>query len=225
MKGADHMADTSHSTAERAMDAALELFSRKGYDATSMNDIAQAVGIRAPSLYKHFASKEALFTAVAPRVTEHYRKLWQAAGDAQARLAQTTHGPGSLTADKMAEETLAWLDAELAEGQGFRAFARRSPETLRWLWDEPLALYEALFARLMDQQAVKRADAHVMAAEYLAPIFYLVELADRDAGRRNNVEDEVRRHISQFHRAFAVKERPAPTAAPNSGGVRGLFRR
>lgn len=215
------MADTPRSTAERVVDAALELFSRKGYDATSMNDIAQAVGIRAPSLYKHFASKEALFAAVTPRVTEHYRALWQTAGDAQARLAQAAHGPGSLTADKLEEETMAWLGPELAEGRGFRAFARRSPETLRWLWDEPLERYRALFTRLMEQQAVKRADAHVMAVEYLAPILHLVELADLDPGRRGGAEDEARRHISQFHRAFAVKERPAAPTVP----ARGLFRR
>lgn len=215
------MADTPRSTAERAMDAALELFSRKGYDATSMNDIAEAVGVRAPSLYKHFASKEALFAAVAPRVEEHYRALWQAAGETQDRLARSVHGPGSLPADQLEQEVLAWLRPELAEGRGFRAFARRSPETLRWLWDEPLALYEALFTRLMEQQTVKRADAHVMAVEYLAPILHLVELADLDPGRHNGAEDEVRRHISQFHRAFAVKERSAPPA----NAVRGLFRR
>lgn len=215
------MADTPRSTAERAMDAALELFSRKGYDATSMNDIAEAVGIRAPSLYKHFASKEALFAAVAPQVEEHYRALWQAAGEAQDRLARSVHGPGSLTADQLEQEALVWLRSELAEGRGFRAFARRSPQALRWLWDEPLALYEALFTRLMEQQAVKRADAHVMAVEYLAPILHLVELVDLDSGRHNGVEDEVRRHISQFHRAFSVKERSAPPA----NAVRGLFRR
>lgn len=215
------MAEPARNTAERAMDAALELFSRKGYDATSMNDIAQAVGIRAPSLYKHFASKEALFAAVVPRVEEHYRALWQAAGDAQARLAQAAHGPGSLAADKLEEEVLAWLSPELDGGRGFRAFARRSPDTLRWLWDEPLARYEALFARLMDQQAVKRADARVMAAEYLAPILHLVALADWDPARRDGVADEVRRHISQFHRAFAVKERSAAPGTP----ARGLFRR
>lgn len=210
------------STRERAAAAALELFGRKGYAGVSMNDIAQAVGIRAPSLYKHFDNKEAIFAAVIPQVEEHYRTLWQAAGGGQTSLAQAAHGPGSLAAGRLEEEVMAWLEPELNEGRPFRALARRSPETLRWLWDEPLALYEALFARLMDQQTVKRADARVMAAEYLAPIFYLVELADRDEARRDGLTDEVRRHINQFHRAFAVKERPAvPPGVP----IRGLFRR
>jgi AcrR family transcriptional regulator len=38
--------------------AALELFTRLGYEATTMADIGAAVGIRGPSLYKHIASKQ-----------------------------------------------------------------------------------------------------------------------------------------------------------------------
>lgn len=207
------------STKERAIAAALELFSRKGYDAASMTDIAQAVGIRAPSLYKHFESKEALFAAAAPRVWTHYRTLWETAASTQALLERNARGPGSLPVERLEQETLAWVEAELAEG-GFRAFACRWEEGLHWLWDRPLALYEDLFSRLMERQTIKRADAHVMAVEYLAPIAQLIALSDRDPSRREGVSEEIRRHIRQFHRAFAVKDKSAA-----SGGMRGLFRR
>jgi AcrR family transcriptional regulator len=40
--------------------AALELFTRRGYEATTMADIGAAVGIRGPSLYKHVTSKQHL---------------------------------------------------------------------------------------------------------------------------------------------------------------------
>ena len=38
-------------TKQKILDKALELFSSRGYDAVSVGEIAQAVGIKAPSLY------------------------------------------------------------------------------------------------------------------------------------------------------------------------------
>jgi AcrR family transcriptional regulator len=46
------------------LDAAARLFAEKGYGATSMRDIAGAVGMLPGSLYYHFASKEELLVAV-----------------------------------------------------------------------------------------------------------------------------------------------------------------
>ena len=46
------------------LDAAAQLFRRKGYRVTSMREIAAAAGMLAGSLYYHFASKEELLVAV-----------------------------------------------------------------------------------------------------------------------------------------------------------------
>lgn len=54
-------------TAERILDAAEELFSERGYAGTSLREVAAAVGIRIPSLYNHFESKQALYGAVLER--------------------------------------------------------------------------------------------------------------------------------------------------------------
>jgi TetR/AcrR family transcriptional regulator len=54
-------------TRERILDAAEELFAERGFDGTTLRDVAASVGLRNPSLYNHFDSKEALYAAVLER--------------------------------------------------------------------------------------------------------------------------------------------------------------
>lgn len=52
------------STEEKIKEAALYYISKYGYDGTALNDIAKAVGIKTPSIYSHFESKEQLFLII-----------------------------------------------------------------------------------------------------------------------------------------------------------------
>ena len=54
-------------TAERIMDAAEDLFSRRGYEGTTLRQIAKQAQIQEPGLYNHFAGKLALYEAVLHR--------------------------------------------------------------------------------------------------------------------------------------------------------------
>ena len=52
---------------EEALDRAMELFWRHGYEGTSLSDLTAAMGINRPSLYAAFGNKEALFQRVLER--------------------------------------------------------------------------------------------------------------------------------------------------------------
>jgi len=54
-------------TAERFLDVAEQLFAQNGYAGTSLRDVAAEVGVKTASLYNHFPSKEALYSAVIER--------------------------------------------------------------------------------------------------------------------------------------------------------------
>ena len=51
-------------TKQRILTEALKLFAAEGYEAVSVERIAETVGIKAPSLYKHFRSKRDIFDSI-----------------------------------------------------------------------------------------------------------------------------------------------------------------
>lgn len=56
---------------DRALDAALTVFWRKGYEGTSLSDLTTAMGINRPSLYAAFGNKEDLFRKALDRYVTH----------------------------------------------------------------------------------------------------------------------------------------------------------
>ena len=57
---------------EKALDAALCVFWRKGYEGASYADLTEATGVERPALYSAFGNKEALFRRALARYYERY---------------------------------------------------------------------------------------------------------------------------------------------------------
>ncbi|MEZ0252125.1 MAG: TetR/AcrR family transcriptional regulator [Methylobacteriaceae bacterium] len=70
---------------ETALARATHLFWRKGYEATSISDLTEAMGIGSPSLYAAFGSKEALYV----EALRHYAETYEARVWAGFRAAPT----------------------------------------------------------------------------------------------------------------------------------------
>ena len=77
-------------TAERILDAAEAVFAERGYDAASLGDIADRVGIRPQGIYNHFAGKRELYAAVLERLLDPFLALLDDAASARggARVAE-----------------------------------------------------------------------------------------------------------------------------------------
>lgn len=56
-------------TKEKIFDVSIDLFSKKGYDSVSLNEIAEGVGIRKSSIYSHYPSKEAILMDIFEHLT------------------------------------------------------------------------------------------------------------------------------------------------------------
>lgn len=81
---------------ETILDAAAEVFGEKGFEATRMEDVARAADIAKGLLYKHFASKDALFEALVDRRGAVYvvelRRLLAATNVTDSPLEATREG-------------------------------------------------------------------------------------------------------------------------------------
>lgn len=66
-----------NSTKEKIKHMALPLFADKGYEGTTMNEIAELVGIKKASLYAHYKGKEELFFAVYEDLEQEFMNLTQ----------------------------------------------------------------------------------------------------------------------------------------------------
>lgn len=87
---------------DEALDRALQVFWRRGYDGASIAELTQAIGINPPSLYAAFGNKEGLFRKVLERYIAVRTRFWDealAAPTARGMIERLLHG----TADFMTE--------------------------------------------------------------------------------------------------------------------------
>lgn len=81
--------------ADQALEAAMRVFWRKGYEGTSLSDLTAAMGISRPSLYAAFGDKEALFRKALDRYAAGpaaYLRAAMSAPTAQAAVEQLLFG-------------------------------------------------------------------------------------------------------------------------------------
>jgi AcrR family transcriptional regulator len=105
------MVDTGHhDVRQRILDQATRLFASRGFNGTSVQAIAEAVGIRKPSLLYHFRSKDALRQGVLDQMLTHWKdelpKVLNAASTGKDRFAT---GLGAVTSFFVADPNRARL--------------------------------------------------------------------------------------------------------------------
>ena len=89
---------------DRILQKALELFSEKGYDATSVREICEAAGITKPTLYHFYGSKEGVYRAIVEGALERFR----------ADMVDALAGDGTLR-DRLVRMARTYVDATVRE--------------------------------------------------------------------------------------------------------------
>lgn len=194
---------------------ALQLFAERGYDGVGVRDIAEAVGIQPPSLYKHYASKQSIFDAVVERMNAAYDALVREIQMPDGSMPQLAKGyatlpPGTIEAMSVAmfrywtEDQQAVLFRRLLVMEQYRnpAIGRLYRS---YFMEKPLEHQEKLFAEMMKVGFFEDDDAQLMAIEFFAPILLLMTASDgcESAAERDRLAACVRSHVERFGRMHA----------------------
>jgi len=105
---------------EQALDLAMELFWRKGYEGTSLSDLTDTLGITRPSLYAAFGNKEKLFRTILKRYEAHvvtYRPKALNAPTAREVARELLEGAAKLFGDKSKPAGCLGVQGALACGE------------------------------------------------------------------------------------------------------------
>jgi AcrR family transcriptional regulator len=112
---------------DEALDRALGVFWRKGYEGASLPELTKAMGINRPSLYAAFGNKEALFRKVLDRYAEGPAAYVRAALDeptARAVAERLLHGTAELLADPRHPRGCLMVQGALACGEAAESVRR-----------------------------------------------------------------------------------------------------
>ena len=201
-------------TKERILNEAVKLFSQKGYDAVSVADIADAVGIKAPSLYKHYKSKRDIFDSILDKINRADYEKAEDYGMPEDGVEVDNNKYKNNDLKKIREYSkemlLHWTKEEFF--CNFRKMltleqykSKESAELYsQYISCGPLKYMADIFADYTGNYEI----AYALALEFYGPMFYLYSLYDKE-GNAEKITALLDKHLDNFTlilKAFNYKE-------------------
>ena len=200
--------DTKH----RILDEALTLFSEKGYANVYVSDIAERVGIKAPSLYKHYRNKRAIFDAIIDEMNHRFEQQAQALS-----ISGTDPTADAEVYKNMDEEHLIKLGNDLFRYYLHDSYTKRFRKMLtleqfqdqelarvysQQYFDMPLSYQGMLLGLMVSQGLLVTGNVPIMTLQFYAPIYMLLTVCDREPSREQEAMELLEGHIRQFDQLY-----------------------
>ena len=186
-------------TKERILMAALDMFSKKGYEGTNIRELSASLGLVKSGIYKHFESKEAIWNALLDRMIAYYGERF----GSPEHLPPVPDSPEEFIAMTMRMADLTIHDEQIVKTrkvltlEQFRDDRARKLATKHFLTGLT-EMFTHIFAGMMDKGLLRRDDPVMLAFAYATPISALIHLCDREPEK---TEDAIRK-IEAFSRHF-----------------------
>lgn len=185
-------------TKQRILSESLRLFSENGYDAVSVAEIASAVGIKAPSLYKHYKSKRDIFDSILKKMS-----------DADGFYADENDMPNvDDDYDNVSLESIKTFSVAMFKHwteDEFSACFRRMLSLERFKNSEMAELYKSYISsgpldymkEVFAGMNYSESDAGQLALSFYGPMFMLYTVYDESENKKEIVS-QAEMHINEF---------------------------
>ena len=191
-------------TKERILEAALDMFSQKGYEGTNVRELTASLGLVKSSVYKHFASKEEIWNALLDRMIIYY-------DDRFGSLEHLPPVPDSL--EELVSMTIRMVDFTVHDENIIKTRKLLTIEQFRDERARDLAtkhfftglrdMFTPIFRAMMEKGLLRQDDPAMLAFAYTAPISSLIHLCDREPEKADEAMAQIEAFSRHFARAFA----------------------
>lgn len=200
-------------TKDKILIESLKLFAIKGYSDVYLSEIATNIGIKAPSLYKHFKNKKDIFKSCVEKFNERLREK------RLQLLLPFTAGKGASYFTKSREEIieigLNLLEFHLTDdlASNFRKMLlieRFRDSEINDIYEEvfitnPISYQEELFKLFIQEKKFKNGDFKLMALKFYSPIYFLLQKYDNEKASLEKAKEELKNLITDFCNEYEVK--------------------
>jgi len=203
------------STKQRILSEALTLFSVRGYEPVTVAEIAKAVGVKAPALYKHYKSKRDIFNAILVEMQTSYdnqAKLMQMDGrNAEKDQSLYIDTSEDATVKRSMDLFLYFLhddkERKFRKVLTLEQFVNKELAAVyaKQYVDFPLSYQSALFGFMVGTGVAIQENPQIMALQYYAPVYFYLRVCDRQPEREAEAIAALDQHFRQFIRLYHNK--------------------
>lgn len=199
-------------THDKILIESLKLFAIKGYSDVFLNDIAEKVGIKAPSIYKHFKNKKDIFESCIEKFEE---RMNEKRLQLLLPINNEKLDPYLLKSrEEIIDIALKLLEFHLTDdvASNFRKMLlieRSRSSEINSIYEKtfitnPLFYQENVFKILINENKFKKGDSKLMALKFYSPIYFILQKYDFDRGSLKNAKDELTKIIIDFCNEYEV---------------------
>lgn len=202
------------STKERILNEALRLFSEKGYSDVYVGDIAEAVGIKAPSLYKHYKGKKEIFDSC---VEQFYERMTQMRNGLllpdtpSSRASYETADLNQIIEFAIGLFMFYWKDEVAASFRRMLMIERYRNQELNQIYEDlfvngAVQHEETIFSALIAAGIIKGETPHIVALRFYTPIYYLLQKYDMHPELETEAKEELVSMVREFCETYKAKD-------------------